>query len=91
MVTRLEFCLGQLLPPFPGGLWMASQHHKGIQRLLVLLDELPLYSVLCLGPPLNFWERLNCTGPRLPLGPTPPSPGAKALGLIYSQQPNVLC
>lgn len=81
MVTRLEFCLGQLLPPFPGGLWTASQHHKGIQRLLVLLDELPVYSVLCRGPLLNLWERFNCTGPRLPLGPPPQK----------KSQPNVLC
>lgn len=35
MVTRLEFSLGRLWPPFPGGLWMASQHHEGIQRLLL--------------------------------------------------------
>lgn len=27
MVTRMEFCLGRFLPLFPGGLWMASQHH----------------------------------------------------------------
>ena len=54
MVTRLEFCLGQLLPPFPGGLWMASQHHEGIQRLLVLLAGVPVYSVL-FGPLLNPW------------------------------------
>lgn len=37
MVTRLEFCLGQFLPPFPGGLRMASQHHEAIHKLLVLL------------------------------------------------------
>ena len=101
MVTRLEFCLGQLLPPFPGGLWMASQHHKGIQRLLVLLDELPVYSVLCLGPLLNLWERFNCTGPRLPLG-TPPQKkkpwvsfivnnGMYCVDFFIQKQPHPLC
>lgn len=66
MATRLEFCLGQLLPPFPGGLWKAIQHHGGIQRLLVLLAGVPVCSVLCLGPLVNLCEQLNCAGPRLP-------------------------
>lgn len=67
MVTRLEFCLGQLLPPFPGGLWTASQHHEGIQRLLVLLAGLPVYSVPCvepLGAPQLYWPQAS---PRHPL------------------------
>lgn len=88
MVTRLEFCLGQLLPPFPGGLWMASQHHKGIQRLLVLLAEglvycsLPWSSTEPLGASQLYWPQAT---------PRHPYTGAKALGLIYSQQLNGLC
>lgn len=85
MVARLEFCLGQLLPPLPGGLWTASRHREGIQRLLVLLAGVPVYSAVGYAPLLNFWEHLHCTGPR-----QPHTGVKKTLGLIYNQQVHVL-
>lgn len=87
MVTRLEFCLGQFLPPFPGGLRMASQHHEAIHKLLVLVAVDPVCSVLWTGRLLNLWEQL--CWPQA--NPRHLHTAANTLGLIYFQHLLVVC
>lgn len=83
MVTRLEFCLGQLLPPFPGGLWKAIQHHGGDPEAAGPPGRGP--SVLC-SLPRSFSEPLRAAQLcRLQATPRYPFTGKKALGIIYSE------